>query len=64
MAIGTHDDEVGAESGSLRQQKVAYVFSARRKASYLHLRPVMRQVACDVCSRLLAMTRMALMVDD
>src|SRR5258708_25755722 len=64
VAISTHDDEIGAESGSLRQQKAADVFSARRKASYLNLRPVMRQVARNVCPRLLAITRVTLMVDD
>src|SRR5260370_1040840 len=44
--------------------KLAAVLSVRGKASYFHLRPVMRQVARDVCSRLLPMTRMTLMVDD
>jgi hypothetical protein len=65
MAIGAHDEEIGAESGSLRQQKVANVFAVGRQGSYLHMRAVTRQVARDVRPRLLAVTRLvALMVDD
>src|SRR5437899_1180949 len=45
MAIGAHDDEIGAESGSLRQQKVAHLFAAGGQASYFHLCAVTRQVA-------------------
>jgi hypothetical protein len=65
VAIGTHDDEIGIESASLGQQKAAHVLSAGRKASYLHMDPVTRQVARDVRPRFLAVTRrVALMVDN
>src|SRR5580704_2604095 len=65
VAIGAHDEEISAESGSLRQQKLTHVFSAGRQALYFHLRVVTRQVAGDVRPRLLAVTRpVALMIDD
>ena len=64
MAIGAHDNEIGTESGSLRQKKVTHLFSAGRQASYLHVHTVTRQVARDVGPWLLAVTRrVALMVD-
>jgi hypothetical protein len=64
VAVGTHDNEIGAESGSLRQQKATHVFSAGRQAAYLHVRAVTRQVARDIRPRLFAVTGMTLMVDD
>jgi hypothetical protein len=64
VAISAHDNEIGAESGSLRQKKVTHLFSVGRQSSYLHVRTVTRQVARDVRPRLLAVTRrLALMVD-
>jgi hypothetical protein len=65
VPIGAHDEEIGAESGGLRQQQATHVLSARRRASYLYMRAVTRQVARDVRPWLLAVTfRAALMVDD
>ena len=65
VAIGAHDDEIGAKSCSLRQQKPAHFFSAGRHTSHLHLRAMTCQVARDVRTWFLAMIRrVAFMVDD
>ena len=64
VAVGAHDEEVDAESGSLRQQQTTHVFSVGCQASYVHSRTVTRQVARDVRPWLLAVTRMTLMFDN
>src|SRR5260370_26792264 len=65
VTIGAHDEEIGAESGGLRQQQATHIFSAGCEASYLDMRAVTRQVARDVRPWVLAVTfRAALMVDD
>ena len=57
VTIGAHDDEIGTESGGLRQQKVTHIFSSGRQASYLDSHAVTRQMAGDVRTRLLAVIR-------
>src|SRR5258708_8739065 len=65
VPIGAHHEQIGAESGGLRQQQATHVLSARRHASYLYMRAVTRQVARDVLPRFLTVAlRAALMVDD
>lgn len=48
MAIGAHDEEVGAESCGLRQQEAPHVFAAGRQLTDLHSRAVTREVTRDV----------------
>src|SRR5260370_39300434 len=63
VAIGTHDEQIGTESGGLRKQKATHFFSTGRQTSYLHVRTMTRQVARYVRPWLLAMTfRAALMM--
>jgi hypothetical protein len=63
VAVGAHDEQIGTESGGLRQQQATHIVSAGREAPYLHLRTVTRQVARDVRPWLLAVTfRAALMM--
>src|SRR5467141_10449 len=54
VAVGAHDEEIGAERGGVREQNAAHVLAAGRQASYLQVRVVTRQVSRDVRSRLLA----------
>src|SRR5438445_6488049 len=65
VAVGTHDEEICAEGGGLRQQQTSDVFAVGRQPSYVHFRAVTRQVARDVRSGLLAVIPPAtLRVDD
>src|SRR6267143_779693 len=65
LTIGTHDEEVGAKSHCLRQQKVTHPLSIGRQTLYLYLRAESRQAACDVRPRLLTVTlSLALIVND
>ena len=64
MAIGAHDEEIGAKGRGLRQQKATDVVSFGRSTPDFHMRPVARQVTRDVGARFLTMTRMTFIVDD
>ena len=57
VAVGAHDDEIGAEGGGTGQQEATHVLAAGGQSSHLHPDAVTSQVACDVRSRLLAVAR-------
>jgi hypothetical protein len=65
VTVRAHDEEIGAKSHRLREQKMTYVFSFGRQTLHLYLRAESRQAARDVRPRLLTVTcPLALIVND
>ena len=65
MAIRTHNQKIGAESGGPRKQEAAYLLAVGRYAVYPHVRAMVSQVTRDIRPWLLALIhRVALVADD
>src|SRR6266404_1896765 len=65
VAIRTHNQEIGAESGGPRKQEAPYLLAVGRYAVYPHVRAMVSQVTRDIRPWLLALVhRVALVADN